>query len=93
MTARICPQCGTVLLPEYTVCPFCHASVHVAPAPPAAPSPSIAPSPEQYCPKCQIGLRKGEPLIIPRAPMPPRLLEAYVCPKCGRVELYERRNR
>ena len=89
MPVPVCPSCGTVLLPDARICPFCRMPVRLAPSPNAAPSPPEAPSPPRVCPRCQAeyALPRRVP-IVPEADRP-IVWEAYTCPKCGRVELYE----
>ena len=87
-TTPVCPSCGTVLLPGNRVCPFCRMPITPAPRPAAAPAPATAPSPPQYCPNCTGPLPRPQSITFPRVADGPITLDAYICPRCGRVELY-----
>ena len=98
MSEAFCPHCGTVLLPDTRICPFCRLPITPAPAPPLAPSPAgapepeIAPSPPEVCASCRVPLGVPRRVPIPQVASDPILWDAYICPRCGRIELYEPRD-
>lgn len=92
MEQPVCQYCGTVLRPQDRICPFCRMPIPAPRAPPTAPSPAEAPSPPAVCPRCQAEYALPRRIPIPQEAGRPVIWEAYVCPRCGRVEFYEPRD-
>lgn len=92
MAEPVCPNCGTVLLPGNRVCPFCRMPIQTPRRPPIAPSPPEAPLPPRLCPNCRVELAMPRRVPIPQPAGSPMIWDAYACPRCGRLELYEARD-
>lgn len=88
MAGPVCPRCFTPLSPSDRYCPFCRLPIPLAPSPERAPVPPFAPSPIKVCPGCRGELALPRRVPVPQPASSPEIWEAYVCPRCGRVEWY-----
>ncbi|HEV2316549.1 MAG TPA: hypothetical protein VGV89_03115 [Thermoplasmata archaeon] len=92
MSEPVCANCGCVVLPSARTCPFCRRPIALAPAPARAPSPRTAPEPAKVCANCRGSLGVPQRVPIPQLAARPLQWDAYICARCGRVELYEARD-